>query len=194
MKKVLKLVLVLAMLAALTVSAFAASPTTRDVPNNSGAPEVLSVTATGDPDVTVECNAPTFVSANEQAAEGMAEGKIIAVLGSFDIVVTKGDQVLHDGVTVDVTLQFPEEYVGKYLVLLENTDGEISVAFSGVITGTTMTITLTKFSTFTPVVTEAPVQGATSPQTSQSIVPAALICVAAMSLVGVVIATKRKFN
>jgi len=195
MKKVLKLVLVLAMLAALSVSAFAASPTTYDVPNNSGAVELVGVKATADSDVTVEVNAATAAAANEAAAEGLANGDIKAVLDSFDIVVKKDGEVIHEGATIEITLAIPAEHANDYLVLLENTDGVVSVAYSGAINGrTTMTITLSQFSTFTPVIVAAPVTSGTSPQTSQSIVPVALICVAAMALVAVVIATKRKFN
>ena len=200
MKKVLKLVLVLAMLVVLSVSAFAApiSPTWYVAENNSGAAELVLVRyLVDDTDYTVDVVPAdaAAAAANQTAAGSLANGGSYLFLDSFDIIVKKGGEVVHEGATLEITLSIPAEHLDDYLALIENTDGAVTVAYSAPVNGkATVTFTLTKFSTFTPVLIGAPVSAGTSPQTSQSIVPVALICVAGMALIAVVIATKRKFN
>lgn len=197
MKKVLKLILVVLVLSALTVSAFADSATTKTVTNNSGAAELTKITTTAPADIKVEVVAPTAAAANESAAKSEAEkagAEIKAILNSFDINLTKGTETIHSGATVDVTIDVPAEYAGMYLNIFETSEGKTTVAYSGKITGKTMTVSLKSFSTFTPVVTSAALKAANSPQTSQSVLPFALMAMALVSLAGFVFAAKRKFN
>ena len=195
MKKVLKLILLVAMIASLCVCAFAASPETTPVENASGAAELTAVTAEIPEGVEVEVVAPTNAAANEEAAKAADPDAVI--LDSFDVNVTNAaGEELHEGVTVTLTLSIPEEYVGYLLKLYE--DGALNQSVT--ITGTTMTLVINSFSTYTPVIvkpaegTVTPTTPETSPQTMQSILPFALAGIAVLALAGAVYARKRSFN
>jgi hypothetical protein len=203
MKKVLKLILVVAMLSALSISAFA-SPVTESVADNSGASELAGVSMTYDPantagEIVLEVVAPTdsAASENESYAEQQAAAagtEILKVFDSFDANLIKDGEKVHEGASAQFTFN-TAGYEGKAINLIENSDNAAPVvAASQVITGPTTTLTVSSFSTFTAVITEAPMGSATSPQTSQSMLPATLACVAVMALAGVVFSATRKFN
>ncbi len=193
MKKVLKLILVFAVISALCVSVFADSPETREI-DTSDVAIVTSATTDASSDIIVEINpAPADeASANEAYAENIANKE--AVLDSFEIVVTKDGVELHDGVTVDVTLAIPAEYVGMYLNLIENSDGAIKVLLSTKIESTSTTVSIKSFSSYTPVITSSPMASAVSPQTMQTLLPVALVVVAGAAIIGMVYAGKRRYN
>jgi len=198
MKKALKLVLVLSMVLALTVTAFAAdSPTTKTVSNYSNANQVGTVTTAADSGVSVRVANPSqdLAAANQNTAKELVAKtgrSIVAFLDSFDILVSKNGQPVHEGVDVNVTFQNLQQYVGKYLNVIENSNGVQRVAYSGPITADQQTVTFKTFSTFTPVITDAPMQSATSPATSQSTLTITLIGMAFLALAGVVVAAKRR--
>jgi hypothetical protein len=194
MKKVLKLILLVAMISALSVCAFAASPEATPVENESGADEIVSIVAEIPEGVEVEVVAPTAAADNEAAAKAADPDAVI--LDSFDVNVTNAatGEELHEGATVTITLSIPEEYIGYTLKLYE--DGVLVQTME--ITSTTMTLVLTSFSTYTPVIVKpaeaAPTTPETSPQTMQSVLPFALAAIAVLALAGAVYARKRSFN
>jgi len=197
MKKVLKLILLVAMIAALSVCAFAASPEVTQIEDQSGAAELTEITAEIPEGITVEVVAPTQAAANESAAK--AADPEAVVLDSFDVNVTDDatGEKLHSGVTVTITLIIPEEYIGYTLKLYE--DGVLVKSVE--VTGTTVTLELNSFSTYTPVLVKpaaggetTPTTPQTSPQTMQSILPFALAAIAVLALAGAVYARKRSFN
>jgi len=195
MKKVLKLILVFAVIAALTVSVFAASPTERDVDeNSSGAAEITAATTDAPLDIIVRILPPNAERDAQNKAKAESDGTVDAYLDSFDVVVTRGDEVLHSGVNVNITFSMPADSMGKTFTVYENTDGNIRVAYSAAISSSSVTVTLSSFSTFTPAIMGQPQQTSTSPQTSQSMLPIALGCIAVLALAGVVVSTKRRFN
>jgi len=203
MKKVLKLILVVAMLSALSISAFA-SPVTESVENNSGAADLTGVTMTSDPtntdgELELEVVAPTgsAASENESFAEQQAAAagtEILKTFDSFDANLLLNGEAVHEGATAQFTFN-TAGFEGKAISLIGNsTNGAPEVRDSKTITGPVTTLSTSTFSTFTAVITEAPLRSATSPQTSQSMLPIALSCVAVMALAGVVVSAKRKFN
>jgi|GEM_PF-2230406 len=172
--------------------------TTSDIPNQSGASEITKITASMDSNITVEVVAPTasYDNANRAAAEQRAQSagtEIIATLGSFDVMVKDNGEIVHQGATVEMTFN-TANYIGQYLTIFENTDGTITVPYSRRITAASTTVTLRSFSTFTPVVTGSAIGSSTSPQTQQSILTAALVSVAVVSLFGIAYAAKRRFD
>ena len=196
MKKVLKLIVLVAMISALTLAAFAASPEVEVVENESGAAEIVAITAEAPEGIDVEVVAPTesMVAANEAAAKAVDPEAV--ALDSFDINVTnaEGDE-LHEGATVTVTLAVPAEFVGGTLYLFE--DG--ALAQTQTITGATATLVITSFSTYTPVLVKAatviaPPSGPVTPQTMQTLLPYALAVLAVAALAVAVVAKKRSFN
>ena len=215
MKKVLKIVLVLALALALSVSVFAASASPEIQPGKSGndAPDEyvsrrsgsgssgnsssapVGVSATAPTGITVIIEAPTasYDAANMAFFRGR-NSNIVDFLNGFDMIVLKDGVEIHNGATVNLTLTGLGNYVGKTLNLVENTNGATTVAYSGPITGDAETIALSSFSTFTPVVTDAPVQVPVSPATSQSTLNATLVVAAVLSAVVAAYATKRCFE
>ena len=194
MKKVLKLIVLVAMISALTLAAFAASPEVEVVENESGAAEIAAITAEAPEGVDVEVVAPTesMAAANEAAAK--AANPDALVMDSFDINVTDAEgNELHTGATVTVTLTVPAEFVGGALNLYE--DGVLAQTVT--IGGTTVTLVITTFSTYTPVLVKAapvvPV-GPVTPQTMQTLLPYALVVLAVAALAVAVVAKKRSFN
>ena len=213
MKKVLKLIVVIAVISALTLVAFAASPsvtpvtpvdptpTTEPTPepaegelvNEDPASEIVSATAEIPEGLKVEIVAPTNEEANLAAAA--AEHPDGLALGSFDvnlIRVADGEE-LHSGATVTITISVPEEYVGGTLYLYE--DGVLAQTIA--INSTTVTLVITSFSTYTPVLVKAaatPTPGPVTPQTMQTLLPYALGVLAVAALAVAVVAKKRSFN
>ncbi len=229
MKNVLKLIVVIAVISALTLAVFAASPgpipiiepeeTTGeqtpdegegDLTNESGADEIVSATAEVPEGLKIEIVAPTEEAANLAAAS--AEHPDGVPLESFDvnlIRVATGEE-LHSGATVTITITVPEEYVGGTLYLYE--DGALAQTIA--ISSTTVTIVLTSFSTYTPVLVKAaagttdpgtdtppapgpgpgPGPGPVTPQTMQTLLPIALAVLAVAAVAVAVIARKRSFN
>ncbi len=194
MKKVLKLILLVAVISALTVAAFAASPELTNVENQSGASELTNIAAEVRENVKVEVVAPTAAAANEEAAKAANPDALI--LDSFDVNVTNtatGEEI-HEGYTVTLTLTVPEEYVGGTLYLYE--DGALNQTVA--ITSTTVTVVINTYSTYTPVLVKAaavtPTPGPVTPQTMQTILPYALGILAVAAVAVAVIAKKRSFN
>ncbi len=209
MKKVLKLVLVLALALALTVSVFAApSPETnggndkpeeyvgRSGSGNSGSTGI-NVSASG-VGVTVNVEDPDAA----QAAANMTWARnwaaqhnvnIVAFLPSYDLHVMQNGVEVHTG-NVTLTQNGLGNYVGQNLLLVENTNGAINAAYSGPITGEAQNIALTSYSTFTPVVLDAPAQVPVSPATNQSALNATLVVAAVLSAVVAAFAAKRCFD
>ena len=233
MKKVLKLIVLIAVISALTLVAFAASPSAipiiepdpvpgTDEPaltNESGASEIVSATAEIPEGLKVEIVAPTNEAANLAAAA--AEHPDGLPLDSFDVNVIRvatGEE-LHSGATVTITITVPEEYVGGTLYLYE--DGALAQTIA--INSTTVTLVLTSFSTYTPVLVKAaggttdpgtttpdpgtttpdpgttppapgPGTGPVTPQTQQTLLPYALAVLAVAALAVAVVARKRSFN
>ena len=82
-------------------------------------------------------------------------------------------------------------YIGKYITMKHN--GE--AVSTQMINGDSVSFAYTgSFSPFTFVITDAPAQTATSPQTSKTALTGALVCVAAMAIIGTAVASKRKFD
>ena len=194
MKKVLKLILLVAVISALTVAAFAASPEVTNVENQSGASELTNVSAEVPENLKVEVVAPTAAAANEDAAKAANPDALI--LDSFDVNVTNtatGEEV-HEGATVTLTITVPEEYVGGTLYLYE--DGALNQTVP--ITSTTVTVVINSFSTYTPVLVKkaavAPAPGPVTPQTMQTILPYAIAILAVAAVAVAVVAKKRSFN
>ena len=194
MKKVLKLILVLAVISALCVSVFAASAQWR--PLDASKVDIISSAQTDgseDWEVTIGPADPAGVAANLEAA-----GETAGALESFDIVVKYRGNVMHSGIKVLVTLTGLSKYAGQTLTIYEYTDGVVTVLFSGVVAGDSLTLTITNYSTFTPVIGKAaagaaPSQGAaTSPRTSQSVVPYVLTAIAVLAFAGVLYANKQR--
>ncbi len=194
MKKVLKLIVLVAVISALTLVAFAASPEVATVENESGAAEIAAVTAEAPEGITVEVVPPTEAAANEAAAK--AAQPEATILDSFDINVKDAEgNELHEGATVTVTINVPEEFVGGTLYLYE--DGVLAQTVA--ITSTTVTLVITSFSTYTPVLVKAaaapgPGPGPVTPQTMQTLLPYALGILAVAAVAVAVIAKKRSFN
>jgi len=154
-----------------------------------------STNAGADTQVTVSDPTASYAAANLAAAReltGKTGVEILDTLSSFDVDVKQNGQSVHSGTAVTLTFDIPSQYVGKYLTIFENTNGVIRVAYSSQITSTPMTVTLTSFSTFTAVITDAPLQGATSPATSQSTLNVTLVCAAALALAAAAFAAKRR--
>ena len=236
MKKVLKLILLVAMIAALAVSAFAASEQQRELDEAEPVSETVTTTIVNEAGeeeevtatVTAEATQTTFTeeytveftdadaeqqAANEAAAEALAEeAEEPIVLVSFDINVTRTNEdgtteEVHEGGTVTVTITGLEAFVGYDLYIIE--DGKVLGPWT--ITGDSVTVALTSFSTFTPVIVKPADTGAeagddagagagaaggdatVSPQTMQSVLPYALAVMAVLALAGAVYARKR-FN
>ena len=243
MKKVLKLILLVAMIAALAVSAFAASEQQREldeaapvsetvtatVVNEAGEEEAVTATVTTEAtqttfteEYTVEMteadsaqqaeNEAVAASLAEQVAEEGEEAAQPIILTSFDIGVTRTNEdgtteEVHEGGTVTVTITGLEAFVGYDLYIIE--DGKVLGPWT--ITGDSVTVALTSFSTFTPVIVKPADTGAeagddagagagaaggdatVSPQTMQSVLPYALAVMAVLALAGAVYARKR-FN
>ena len=204
MKKVLKLVLVMALALALAATAFAAdSPaerTTVMVQSPDGTtvlaqvPTVIGqVSTSADATTRVVFEAADANTANSNAALGEQAvkrngGSVVANLGSWDMTVTKGSQKVHSGFRTTLTFNFDQAYVGKHAVLME--DGRVNQSFP--ITAKAMSCVVTSASTFTLLVSDAPVQGATSPATSQSNLTVTLMGAAFLALAGAAIAAKRR--
>ena len=193
MKKVLKLILLVAVISALTVAVFAASPEVTTIENQSGAAELTAVTAEVPEGIKVEVVAPTETAAYEAAAK--AANPDATILDSFDINVTNvatGEE-LHSGATVTLTIAVPAEFVGGTLYLYE--DGALNQTVA--ITGTPVTVVINSFSTYTPVLVKAavtPAPGPTTPQTMQTLLPYALAVLAVAAVAVAVVAKKRSFN
>ena len=189
MKKVLKLICLLAVIFALSVSVFADSPTETTVPS-----EVAGVTGTTDApsDVNVEIKAPDAAMAgqNKTVLQVAAGDGTTVVIAEFDIIVTKDGEQLHEGVNTTVTVSGLGQYIGKTVVLIE--DGVVKQ--SKVITGDSASFVINTYSTYTVAVVDTPVPAATAPQTSQTVLPYALIALAALAIVVAMYAKKRSFN
>ncbi len=199
MKKVLKLSVRVAVISALTLVAFAASsPSTEAIPDGSGADELTAIIAEQIPEgYEIEVVAPTEAAANEEAAK--AADKDPVILDSFDINVTdaNGDEA-HSGPIVTITLNVGTQYAGWTLKLYETTDGQtrlygtFTVGSDGVIT-----ISISSFSTFTPVLVkpaEVVAPGPVTPQTMQTLLPIALGILAVAAVAVAVVAKKHSFN
>jgi hypothetical protein len=211
MKNVLKLILVLAVVAALSVSVFAAtsSPVVVDYPDPAlpTAPSdtisavvpgasfsavlpagwTVEIKYPGDP-IGVGANNAVIKAAAERAG---AQNPVEVV--SFDLIVrNEKGEVVHSGATINVTFTGLTPYVGKVLTVAENAADGSKVVYSGEIAADSVTVSLTSFSTFTAVVCDKPVQRATSPKTAQSVVPMALISVAVLAFVGALVANKQR--
>lgn len=206
MKKVLKLILVLTMLAALTVSALAdvvseaGSPTVSnvDTSNLPAGSDVIGVTTDANDEYRIVIGPATEAGekANKDAAAKAANdagATTVAPLDSFDIKVYKGDVQVHDGITVNVTYSIPEKYTdGSYFFTLVE-DGKV-LGNSVKIEGDTYVAALTSFSEYTAVVTNVALKGAQSPVNGQNFLPYALMAVAVLAVFGMVFAGKRRFN
>lgn len=192
MKKVLKLIVLVAVISALTLVVFAASPEVVSVPNESGASEITAITAEAPEGVKVEVVPATAAAANEAAAK--AANPDAEILPSFDVNVTAADGTeMHTGATVTITLTVPAEYIGGTLYLYE--DGALVNTVT--IGSTTVTLVLTSFSTYTPVLVKAaatPTPGPVTPQTMQTLLPYALGILAVAALAVAVVAKKHSFN
>lgn len=178
MKNVLKLILIIAVISALCLSAFAASATERTL-DVAGAEGVAAATTDAEAAINVEVTAPTSTATVANA---------IATVANFDINVTKGTEVLHSGITVNVTVDGLADYIGKYLNVLEGS----KLLSSTKITDASQVVAISSFSTYTVVVTDQPMQSAVAPQTSQTMMPFVLLSVMMIALCGVVVAAKRR--
>ena len=188
MKNVLKLILVLAVVAALSVSVFAA-----------GSPEVVVVDYPDPALPTAPTDAIAAVvpgGANNAVIKAAAEragAQNPVEIVSFDLIVrNEKGEVVHSGATINVTFTGLTPYAGKVLAVAENAADGSKVVYSGEIAADSVTVSLTSFSTFTAVVCDKPVQRATSPKTAQSVVPMALISVAVLAFVGALVANKQR--
>ena len=211
MKNVLKLILVLAVVAALSVSVFAAtsSPVVVDYPDPAlpTAPsDTISAVVPGasfsavlPAGGTVEIKYPgdpIGVGANNAVIKAAAEragAQNPVEIVSFDLIVrNEKGEVVHSCATINVTFTGLTPYAGKVLAVAENAADGSKVVYSGEIAADSVTVSLTSFSTFTAVVCDKPVQRATSPKTAQSVVPMALISVAVLAFVGALVANKQR--
>jgi len=212
MKNVLKLILVLAVVAALSVSVFAAGspevvvvdypdPALPTAPTDAIAAVVpgASFSAVLPAGWTVEIKYPgdpIGVGANNAVVKAAAEragAQNPVEIVSFDLIVrNEKGEVVHSGATINVTFTGLTPYAGKVLAVAENAADGSKVVYSGEIAADSVTVSLTSFSTFTAVVCDKPVQRATSPKTAQSVVPMALISVAVLAFVGALVANKQR--
>ncbi len=200
MKKVLKLIVLVAVISALTLVAFAASTEVEAIPDESGAAQLTEIVAEVPADLEVEVVPPTENAANEAAAAAADAEPII--LDSFDINVTKaatGEEV-HEGLTVTITLNVGAQYAGYTLKLYETSDGATRVFATAIVPADgIVVIAIDSFSTFTPVLVKpaeviAPAPGPVSPQTMQTVLPIALAILAVAAIAVAVVAKKRSFN
>ena len=200
MKKVLKLILAVAIVAALCVTALAAPMSPHTVWFNvepAGASELVAAYGEVDDDTLIVTFAPpTEDGANKTAAQTTvtSAGQMIeAILDSFDIDISLDGQPLHDGMVVNVIFNIPTQYMGMFLNIFETTDGVSKLFSSQQITSESMTIPLNSFSTFTPVITAKALRSAVAPQTMQSVMPYALAIVSTLGIFGTAYAGKRRF-
>ncbi len=193
MKKVLKLILALVVVSVLCLSVLADSPTGQEI-DTSDVQIVTGATTDADSTYSVEVVEATASGASKNEAAAKAAGDVVAVLESFDVNVEKGGNEVHSGVTVNITLNVGSQYIGKYLNLYEtSSDGTTRLAVSVKITAATVNVALKNFSTFTPVITDAPLQAAVSPQTSQTGVTFVLLAAVLMAALCAAYVTKRHF-
>jgi hypothetical protein len=219
MKKVLKLILVLAVVSALSLSVFAASPAQGGVtptpseptliptPSDSTRPVVtpgdfvISATTDASDDIEVIIivpGDPDRNAVNEKAAAAAAKAagaKVVGTAGSYDIIVRRKStgEILHSGPTVNVMLGGVAPYIGKFANIWETSEaGATRLLTSFRVTSDTVAVSHHEYSTFTVVITEEPMQSATSPRTSQNAVSYVLIAVAVLAFVGVLYANKQR--
>ena len=199
MKKVLKLIVLVAVISALTLVAFAASsPSTEVIPDESGAAELVAIIAEQIPaGYDIEVAPPTESAANEDAAKAADEDPII--LDSFDINVTDAEgNEAHSGPVVTITLNVGAQYAGWTLKLYETTDGVTRLYGTFIVDAEgVITIPISSFSTFTPVLVkpeEVVAPGPVTPQTMQTLLPIALGILAVAAVAVAVVAKKHSFN
>ena len=218
MKKVLKLILALAIVAALAVTAFASPITedrTGDVADNAityddtnanlGAADVSYDTDY----VVVVVEAPQSDDVSDVNAYIEENFDNAQMVGSVEVTAT--NSATGEKIEVPYTQEISGlgDYIGKTLAVGEkDADGNVSIVSSVTITGDTMSVTFMAGCTYTFFITDTPASasgvGATeggvtggasvSPQTSQTMLTGALVCVAAMAILGTAIAAKRKFD
>ena len=202
MKKVLKLIVLVAVMASLTLVAFASSPELQEIPDESGSPELVEILAEIPDGLDIKVVPPTENAANEAAA--LAADPDATILSSFDIVVTRtatGEGV-HTGPIVTITINCGPEYEGYTLKLYETSEGQTALYASAVVPASGVVVfTIDSFSNYTPVLVKpvtvepTPVTpGPVTPQTMQTLLPIALVVLAAAAAVVAVIAKKRSFN
>ena len=184
MKKVLKLILAIAIVAALAVTAFA-SPVQETVGSVTGG---NGNTLTLDAGYDNDGGKLTAVVTTTEATD--PDGEVVLAV-DVTIYNEAGEAVSNPNASFTFTVDGLSAYVDKYITMKHN-----GVAVSSQrINGDSVSFAYTgSFSPFTFVITDAPLQTATSPQTSQTMLTGALVCVAAMAILGTAIAAKRKFD
>lgn len=194
MKKVLSMMMVIAMVAALlTVSVFAKEPegsaTFSKICDEVEGTDILMATTNAPGDVTFEVAAAEDQAGADKAAELASEAgaEIQKSMNPFTLKPSKNGNFV-----VNVTIKVPAEFIGSYLGILVTEEGKEPVLDQSVkITDTKTTFTLSKFGTVSPIVTDKQLPSAGSPSTGNAVLPVVLGIVAVTAIGGVVFSRKR---
>ena len=194
MKKVLSMMMVIAMVAALlTVSVFAKEPegsaTFSKICDEVEGTDILMATTNAPGDVTFEVAAAEDQAGADKAAELASEAgaEIQKSMNPFTLKPSKNGNFV-----VNVTIKVPAEFIGSYLGILVTEEGKEPVLDQSVkITDTKVTFTLSKFGTVSPIATDKQLPTAASPSTGNAVLPVILGIVAFAAVGGVVLSRKR---